>query len=69
MESKYLSEIESIIREKDNQNQDWISNLMEYHKGEFCKYGSNFCQEGNCLNCELGLTLRRIKKCQKTRKS
>ena len=59
MESKYLSEIESIMREKDNQYQDWISNLMECHKGEFCKYGagSNFCQEGNCLNCELGLTL------------
>jgi hypothetical protein len=69
MESKYLAEIESIIREEDNQNQDWISNLMEYHKGEFCKHGSNFCQEGNCLNCELGLTFRRIKSVKQTRKS
>jgi hypothetical protein len=69
MKSKHVWEIEQIIREKDNQYQDWLTNLMECHKGEFCKYGSNFCQEGNCLNCELGLTFRRIKSVKQTRKS
>ena len=39
MESKYLSEIESIIREKYNQYQDWISNLMECHKGALVSMG------------------------------
>lgn len=55
MESKYESEIEEIIREKDDQYQDWLTNLMEYHKGEFCRYKSIFCQEGYCSNCELAL--------------
>lgn len=36
----------------------------EYHKGQKCLYGSNFCQEGFCSGCQiyLGVLSQAVKK-------
>jgi hypothetical protein len=57
------SEIEEIIREKNDRYEEWLTNLVEYHNGEFYKYKPTVCQEGYCLRCELNRNSRKtIKK-------